>query len=160
MAMHGRMDWQAANDSPKADAARREWIRPPGESWYRPATPAAAPGEAGPASHATAEHLLVAASRVAGASVYTTDGRRMGRIAEIALDEATGDVAFVVVVGGGFLGIGEHVARVPWSALTYVRGRGGYVVALPDADLGDRTGARNGVSFEEPADRGGWVPGA
>jgi hypothetical protein len=153
--MKGMMGWQAANDHPKAGvpAWDRAWVRPRGETWYRPAPPA--PNDGAPAAE-PARHALIAAGRVASAAVYSAAGRRIGRIAEIAIDDATGDVAFVLVAGGGILGFGERLRRLPWAALSYSTDRGGYVVnadATADGGL-DLTGR---IPFQRSADRGGWA---
>ena len=94
-------DWLAANDHPKGGrpAEAREWVRPRGETWYRPAPPRA--GGADPAPTDRAQHRLIAAGRVADSAVYSQHGRRIGRIAEIAIDDATGEVAFVLLAGIG-----------------------------------------------------------
>ena len=159
MAMQGRTDWLAANDHPKRhlEAPTREWTRPRGETWYRRTPPAAAGRRTGAATEAGSRHLLVTASRVAGCGVYTASGRRLGRVAEIALDETTGDVAFVVVASGGFLGFGERLARAPWSALSYEPDRAGYVLDLPESEVDALTAP---AKFHRSADRGGWASGA
>ena len=154
MAMKGRTDWLAANDGPKAsvETSTREWTRARGETWYR-RTPAAAP-EARP------QHPLVTASRVSGSAVYSGSGRRLGRVVEIALDEVTGDIAFVVVASGGFLGFGERLTRAPWSALTYQPDRPGYVLDLPESEVDALTASAAKLEFDSSADRGGWAAGA
>ena len=138
-------DWLAANDHPKGRrAAARDWIRPRGETWYRPAPP----------------ERLIAAGRVADAAVYARDGRRIGRIAEIAIDDATGEVAFVLMAQGGFLGFGERLRRLPWSALSYRAARGGYVLDLDEAPPEGVLDLSGKVVFQRSADRGGWAAGA
>ena len=104
----------------------RRWARSPGESWYRPAPMAS-------------DRPLLPASRLVGARVFNATGRRIGRIAELALDEASGAVAFVTLAYGGFLGLGERVFRASWAQLAYVPRRGGFVLvayepsSLPEA---------------------------
>lgn len=153
-------DWLAANDHAKGvrPTAAREWVRPRGETWYRPASPM--PGDAAPAPTAHPQHRLIAAGRVAGAAVYTRQGRRIGRIAEVAIDDASGDVAFVLLAEGGFLGFGERLRRLPWSALSYQAARGGYVLDLAEAPLDGVLNLSGKVAFQRSADRGGWAAGA
>ena len=159
MAMQGRTDWLAANDHPKGRrAAARDWIRPRGETWYRPAPPE--PPEADPATADRPRRRLIAAGRVADAAVYARDGRRIGRIAEIAIDDATGEVAFVLMAQGGFLGFGERLHRLPWSALSYRAARGGYVLDLDEAPPEGVLDLSGKVVFQRSADRGGWAAGA
>ena len=152
-------DWLAANDHPKGRrAAARDWIRPRGETWYRQAPPE--PPEADPATADRPRRRLIAAGRVADAAVYARDGRRIGRIAEIAIDDATGEVAFVLMAQGGFLGFGERLHRLPWSALSYRAARGGYVLDLDEAPPEGVLNLSGKVVFQRSADRGGWAAGA
>ena len=159
--MKDEAGWSAANDHSRGARPRapREWVRPHGQTWYRHAPPGPDAREPTPRA-ARPEHRLIAAGRVVDAAVYSPQGRRVGRIEEIAIDDATGEVAFVLLAEGGFLGIGGRLRRVPWSALSYRAGRGGYVVdvaAIPQ-DLGLGLGAIG--PFQPPADRGGWATGA
>jgi len=152
------VDWLAANDHPKGarPPPAREWIRPRGETWYRPAPPP--PGDPDPAAGDRPQHRLVTASRVADAAVFSPRGRRIGRIAEIAIDDPTGEVAFVLLAEGGVLGLGARLRRLPWSALSYQAGRGGYVLDEAEARLEDV--ATFPGRFQDAADRGGWAAGA
>lgn len=153
-------DWQAANDHLKGGrpTAAREWVRPRGETWYRPASPESS--DAGLAPIGRPQHRLIAAGRVADAAVYSRQGRRIGRIAEIAIDDATGEVAFVLLAEGGFLGFGERLRRLPWSGLSYEAARGGYVLDLAEARVDDVLNLSGKVTFQRSADRGGWAAGA
>jgi hypothetical protein len=75
---------------------------------------------------------LLPVSRALGARVFNAAGRRIGRIAELALDEASGAVAFVTLACGGFLGMHKRAIRTPWARLTYAPGRGGFVLSAYD----------------------------
>ena len=137
-------------------AASEDWLRPRGATWYRPAP--RRPGDAGSARERRPEHRLITAGRVADAAVYSPAGRHIGRIAEVAIDDATGEVAFVILAEGGILGFGERLHRLPWSALAYDAGHRGYVLDL--AEPADRVTSRSGrVPFQRAADRGGWAAG-
>ena len=153
-------DWLEANDYPKGGrpTAAREWVRPRGETWYRRAPPK--PGEAAPAPLDRRRRRLIAAGRVVNAAVYSQLGRRIGRIAEIAIDDATGEVVFVLLAEGGFLGFGERLHRLPWSALSYQAAHGGYVLDLAEASRESISNLSEDVVFQTSADRGGWAAGA
>ncbi len=60
---------------------------------------------------------LMGADTLIGDSVYNATGEDLGDIKEIMLDMHTGRVAYAVLSFGGFLGIGEKLFAVPWSAL-------------------------------------------
>ena len=60
---------------------------------------------------------ILAASTLAGDSVRNTAGEDLGTIDEIMIDIPTGKVAYAVLSFGGFLGMGDKLFAVPWSAL-------------------------------------------
>jgi sporulation protein YlmC with PRC-barrel domain len=60
---------------------------------------------------------VLAASTLAGDSVRNGTGEDLGTIDEIMIDIPTGRVAYAVLSFGGFLGMGDKLFAVPWSAL-------------------------------------------
>ena len=73
---------------------------------------------------------LIASNKVEGTAVYNRQGEHLGTVYNFMVDKFTGQVAYAVMSFGGFLGIGESYHALPWKALTYDRGLGGYVVDL------------------------------
>ena len=61
----------------------------------------------------------VKASSLIGASVFNNEGERLGDIKEVVLDPRSGKVAYVVVTFGGFLGLGEKMFAIPFSAFEF-----------------------------------------
>ncbi len=61
---------------------------------------------------------LMGADTLVGNDVYNQSDDDLGDIKEIMLDMRSGQVAYAVVSFGGFLGMGEKLFAVPWSALT------------------------------------------
>ena len=61
---------------------------------------------------------LMGADTLVGNDVYNHKGDDLGDIKEIMLDMRTGRVSYAVLSFGGFLGMGEKLFAVPWSALT------------------------------------------
>ena len=61
---------------------------------------------------------LMGADTLTGNDVYNRDGEDLGDIKEIMLNMRTGRVSYAVLSAGGFLGMGERLFAVPWSALT------------------------------------------
>jgi hypothetical protein len=53
-------------------------------------------------------------------SVYAPDGKAIGEIEDVLIDES-GRVVAVVIEAGGFLGIGEKRIAVPMTALSFER---------------------------------------
>jgi sporulation protein YlmC with PRC-barrel domain len=61
---------------------------------------------------------LMGADTLLGEDVYNRQDEDLGDIKEIMLDMRGGRVAYAVLSFGGFLGVGEKLFAVPWSALT------------------------------------------
>ena len=60
---------------------------------------------------------LMGAETLIGNDVYNTKEENLGNIKEIMLDMRTGTIGYAVLSFGGFLGMGEKLFAVPWSAL-------------------------------------------
>jgi sporulation protein YlmC with PRC-barrel domain len=66
----------------------------------------------GPGPHLMGAHTLT------GNNVVNHKEEDLGEIREIMLDMRTGKVAYAVMSFGGFLGMGDKLFAVPWTALT------------------------------------------
>ncbi len=60
---------------------------------------------------------LMGANTLDGNDVYNKEDEDLGDIKEIMLDVPTGRVAYAVLSFGGFLGMGDKLFAVPWTAL-------------------------------------------
>ena len=60
---------------------------------------------------------LMGANTLDGNDVYNHQDEDLGDIKEIMLDMSSGRVAYAVLSFGGFMGMGEKLFAVPWSAL-------------------------------------------
>jgi sporulation protein YlmC with PRC-barrel domain len=61
---------------------------------------------------------LMGANTLIGDNVVNRQSEDLGEIKEIMLDMRTGKVAYAVMSFGGFLGMGDKLFAVPWTALT------------------------------------------
>ena len=61
---------------------------------------------------------VMAAATLDGDRVMSSDGHDVGKIKDIMLDIRSGHIAYAVLSTGGFLGIGDKLLAIPWSALT------------------------------------------
>lgn len=59
----------------------------------------------------------LSASTLIGDDVKNPEGEDLGKIEEIMIDVDNGRVAYAVLSFGGFLGIGNKLFAVPWSAM-------------------------------------------
>jgi sporulation protein YlmC with PRC-barrel domain len=75
--------------------------------------------DAAPASVAppAAGDELVTANALLGDKVVNPRNEPLGTITELVLDTALGRLAYAVVALGGFMGVGEQLFVIPWSAL-------------------------------------------
>ena len=61
--------------------------------------------------------VMLSASTLAGDDVCNTKGKSLGKLQDIMLDTESGRIAYAVLSSGGFLGMGDRLFAVPWSAL-------------------------------------------
>ena len=64
-----------------------------------------------------ATRRVLSAGTLNGDSVKNRAGDSLGKIEDIMIDLESGDVAYAVLSYGGFLGMGDKLFAVPWSAL-------------------------------------------
>lgn len=63
---------------------------------------------------------LSAATSFCTRTVVDREGEVLGSISDLMLDLERGRIAYAVVATGGFMGMGERLFAVPWSALRVV----------------------------------------
>lgn len=61
--------------------------------------------------------LALSAHTLIGDVIRNKQNEEIGRVEEIMIDIHTGRVAYVVMSEGGFLGLGDRLFAVPWTAL-------------------------------------------
>lgn len=62
---------------------------------------------------------VVRTANVTGANVHNRDGEKLGTIQDLVIDVRRGRIAYAALSFGGFLGIGDKLFMIPWSALVY-----------------------------------------
>jgi sporulation protein YlmC with PRC-barrel domain len=60
---------------------------------------------------------VMSADTLVGRDVENRQGEDFGEIADLAIDLSNGRIAYVILEYGGWLGLGEKLAAVPWQAL-------------------------------------------
>lgn len=68
------------------------------------------------------------ASSIIGTNVVNKQQENLGDIKEMVIDPQTGKVAYAVVSFGGFLGMGEKLFAIPFSAFAYNPSENEYVL--------------------------------
>ena len=105
-------------------------------------------GVGGEGVNADETDRLIASDKVEGTAVYNRQGERLGEVYNFMVDKRSGQVAYAVMSFGGFLGMGGGYHPLPWKALAYDTGLGGYVV---DLDKDRLQGAPSHAADETPA---------
>jgi sporulation protein YlmC with PRC-barrel domain len=72
----------------------------------------------------------VKASSMIGTDVVDPQGKDIGEVKEVVIDPRTGKVAYAVVSFGGFLGMGEKLFAIPFSAFKYDVTKNEYVLDI------------------------------
>ena len=62
---------------------------------------------------------VLGATTLTGTSVRNLAGDSLGAVVEFMIDLTSGRIAYAVLSYGGFLGIGDKLFVVPWSALSF-----------------------------------------
>ncbi|VCU68744.1 PRC-barrel domain protein [Pigmentiphaga humi] len=74
---------------------------------------------------------IMAADTLDGNKVYSADDEHVGSIKDIMLDVSSGRIAYAVLSSGGFLGMGDKLLAIPWSALTLDTDRKVFILDVP-----------------------------
>src|SRR5262245_5630675 len=69
-------------------------------------------------SHGGPGPTVMSASTLEGDDVFNRADENLGEIKEIMLDVPSGRIAYAVMSAGGFLGMGDKLFAIPFSALT------------------------------------------
>jgi sporulation protein YlmC with PRC-barrel domain len=80
------------------------------------------------------------AKTLIGDSVVNASDEKLGKIEAIMLDVTSGRVAYAVLSFGGFLGLGQKLFAVPWSALTLDAGEKRFVLDVAKERLENAPG--------------------
>lgn len=60
---------------------------------------------------------MVRASKTIGSDVEDANGKNLGNIDDIVIDDGNGRIVYAVLSFGGFLGMGDKLFALPWQAL-------------------------------------------
>jgi sporulation protein YlmC with PRC-barrel domain len=71
---------------------------------------------------------LMTSSKMCGSKVINRQNETLGEIEDIVFDVPRGAIAYAAMASGGFLGLGERLFAVPWTALIYDAGRECFVI--------------------------------
>ena len=83
------------------------------------------------------DHRLISSEDVQGTDVYGMGDEVIGQIDHLLIEKVSGLVAYAVMSFGGFLGLAHSHYPIPWSALKYDTGVGGYRTGITEQQLKD-----------------------
>jgi len=83
---------------------------------------------------------VLAASTITGDRVRNPAREDLGKIEDVMLDIPTGRIAYAVLSFGGFLGIGDKLFAVPWSALRIDTGEHEFILDIDKQTLENAPG--------------------
>lgn len=78
---------------------------------------------------------VLSASSLSGNPVVNAQDEDLGNIKEFMLDAHRGTVAYAVLSFGGFLGFGDKLFAIPWSAMTVDAENERFVLDVPKEKL-------------------------
>lgn len=93
---------------------------------------------------------LIASDKVEGTSVFGSKGEELGKVRKVMIGKLDGKVRYVVMGFGGLFGMGEDNYPLPWDALEYDTGLGGYKMKSLSKDDLDKDKAPSYGRNEEP----------
>jgi sporulation protein YlmC with PRC-barrel domain len=83
---------------------------------------------------------LLSATSLMSDDVYNQKEEKLGSIKDLMLNIHTGTVSYAVLSFGGFLGMGEKLFAVPWSAMTLDTTNKRFLLNVDSARLEDAPG--------------------
>jgi len=83
---------------------------------------------------------IVNTDDVVGVEVRNLQNEDLGKIEAIMLDKIKGEVAYVVLSFGGFLGMGDKLFAMPWSIFSYDEANSCFVIAVDKEKLQNSPG--------------------
>jgi len=72
-------------------------------------------------SNTTEKRGVVLASKIIGETVVNRQYEDLGEIHELVIDAKEGCIAYAVLSFGGFLGMGNKLFAIPWSAFEFAK---------------------------------------
>lgn len=80
---------------------------------------------------------LISSEDVEGTVVYDPTGKEIGKIDHLMIDKQSGQICYVVMSFGGFLGLGHSHYPLPWSSFAYNKQLEGYTANVTEQQLKD-----------------------
>lgn len=79
--------------------------------------------------------IVKANAEVIGREVRNKNKENLGKVEELVLDKISGNVRYVVLSFGGFLGMGDKLFALPWKQLEYSPEDKAFIISLTKEKL-------------------------
>jgi len=79
--------------------------------------------------------IVKANAEVIGREIRNQNKEDLGRVEELVLDKVSGNVRYVVLSFGGFLGLGDKFFALPWKQLEYSPEDKSFIIGLTKEKL-------------------------
>lgn len=83
---------------------------------------------------------MVQSEDVIGVSVENPQGDDLGKVEALMLDKMKGNVVYVVLSFGGFLGMGNKLFAMPWHLFAYNPEREKFIISMDQEKLKNSPG--------------------
>ena len=83
---------------------------------------------------------LLSCSSITGTNVTNSQGEDLGSIQDIMINTQSGEISYVVLSFGGFLGLGDKYFAMPWQAFSVDRSNEQFVLNVDKEKLKDAPG--------------------
>jgi hypothetical protein len=83
---------------------------------------------------------LVKSKEVVGVNVTNNNNDDLGKIEEIVLQKVEGNVVYVVLNSGSFLGLGGKLFALPWKSIHYDNDKESFILDVDIEDLKNAPG--------------------
>ena len=96
---------------------------------------------------------IVRASKIIGETVVNRQSENVGKIHEVVIDAKKNRVAYVVLSFGGFLGMGNKLFAMPWSAFEFAKPENKLILNVDKEKLKAAPGFDQDAKWPDFADR-------
>ena len=100
-----------------------------------------------------AEMGVVSASKIIGEAVTNRQNEDLGKIHELVIDVKEGRLTYAVLSFGGFLGMGNKLFAMPWSAFEFAQHENKLILNVDKEKLKAAPGFDQDAKWPDFADR-------
>jgi sporulation protein YlmC with PRC-barrel domain len=101
----------------------------------------------------TEKYGVISASKIIGEAVVNRQNEDLGKIHELVIDAKDGRLVYAVLSFGGFMGMGNKLFAMPWSAFEFVKYENKFILNVEKEKLKDAPGFDQDAKWPDFADR-------